>query len=78
MRFVHDRYGDFVLLRPPVNMATILLWGTPALALLGGLFAIWRVRRRSTGVGEVELTEAERTRLAKLAHSTEIEGDSRA
>jgi cytochrome c-type biogenesis protein CcmH len=72
MRFVHERYGDFVLLRPPVNAATVLLWGTPALALLGGLFAIWRVRRRNTGVGEVELTEAERARLAQL------EGDQRA
>jgi len=72
MRFVHERYGDFVLLRPPVNAATILLWGTPALALLGGIFAIWRVRRRNTGVGEVELTEAERARLAQL------EGDQRA
>lgn len=72
MRFVHERYGDFVLLRPPVNAATMLLWGTPALALLGGLFAIWRVRRRNAGVGEVELTEAERARLAQL------EGDQRA
>ncbi len=73
MRFVHQRYGDFVLLRPPVNWATMLLWATPALALLGGLFAIWQVRRRAaTGVGEVELTEAERARLA------ELKGDSRA
>jgi len=71
MRFVHQRYGDFVLLRPPVNTATMLLWATPALALLGGLFAIWRARRRaSTGIGEVELTEAERARLAQLESDT--------
>jgi len=72
MRFVHDRYGDFVLLRPPVNAATILLWATPALALLGGIFTIWRVRRRAPGIGPTELTEAERQRLAKL------QGDQRA
>jgi cytochrome c-type biogenesis protein CcmH len=71
LRFVHQRYGDFVLLRPPVNPATMLLWATPALALLGGLFAIWRVRRRATtGIGEVELTEAERARLAQMESDT--------
>lgn len=68
MQFVHARYGDFVLLRPPVNWSTLLLWATPALALLGGLFAIWRSRRlaSTTGIGAVELTEAERQRLAAL------------
>ena len=33
MGFVHDRYGDFVLLRPRFTPATALLWATPALAL---------------------------------------------
>jgi hypothetical protein len=35
------------------------------------LFAIWRVRRRATtGIGEVELTEAERARLAQMESDT--------
>lgn len=80
MRFVHQRYGDFVLLRPPVNTATLLLWATPVLALAGGLFAIWRIRRRgaASGVGEVELTEAERARLARIVPAQDSKGDHRA
>lgn len=68
MRFVHERYGDFELLRPPFRWSTLLLWATPAIALLGGLFAIWRARRHAspTGIGPTELTEAERQRLAAL------------
>ncbi|MGH6648509.1 cytochrome c-type biogenesis protein [Aquabacterium sp.] len=46
--FMVQRYGDFVLYRPPVNKATFLLWAAPALLLLMGaglLFAHWRERR---------------------------------
>jgi len=46
IRFVHDRYGDFVLLRPPVTAATMLLWATPILALGGGIAVIMFRRRR--------------------------------
>src|SRR6266478_1503688 len=36
--YVRSRYGDFVLLRPPVEIGTLLLWGGPVLILrLGGL-----------------------------------------
>jgi cytochrome c-type biogenesis protein CcmH len=46
--FMVQRYGDFVLYRPPVNPATWLLWATPALLLLLGgglLFLHWRERQ---------------------------------
>ncbi|MCK8785840.1 cytochrome c-type biogenesis protein CcmH [Roseomonas sp. NAR14] len=66
VRFVHDRYGDFVLLRPPVNAATALLWATPALALLGGAGAVLLARRRRHPAPPAPLTEAERERLARL------------
>jgi cytochrome c-type biogenesis protein CcmH len=32
-----ERYGDFVLFRPPVTTRTWLLWSAPALFLLAGL-----------------------------------------
>ncbi|HTR16756.1 MAG TPA: cytochrome c-type biogenesis protein [Acetobacteraceae bacterium] len=59
------RYGNFVRLRPPLNAATLLLWGSPALALLAGAAAVLFARRnRPTPLAP--LTEAERARLAEL------------
>jgi cytochrome c-type biogenesis protein CcmH len=67
LRFLHDRYGDFVLLRPPVKAATLLLWGAPVIALAGGLLLIRSSRRRrATPVPAAELTTAERARLASI------------
>ncbi|CAH0311782.1 Cytochrome c-type biogenesis protein CcmH [Roseomonas sp. CECT 9278] len=67
MRFVHARYGDFVLLRPPFNPVTALLWAMPVIALGGGLVVIVLRRRRGlAGVDPVPLTEAEQRRLAEL------------
>ena len=40
------RYGHFILLRPPFEIGTILLWLTPALVLaIGGIFGLLRFRR---------------------------------
>ncbi|HEU4516870.1 MAG TPA: cytochrome c-type biogenesis protein [Steroidobacteraceae bacterium] len=44
--FMTERYGDFVLLRPPVAPRTWLLWAAPALFLVGGLAAVVVVIRR--------------------------------
>lgn len=44
------RYGDFVLLKPPVKPETYLLWFGPALfLLLGGFGVVVYLRRRSPG-----------------------------
>ena len=46
-RQVHDyvvaRYGDFVLLKPPFRLSTLLLWLTPVLALGLAAFAVRRM-----------------------------------
>ncbi|KAB2937483.1 MAG: cytochrome c-type biogenesis protein CcmH [Hyphomicrobium sp.] len=42
MQFVEDRYGEFVLLRPPLTWRTLLLWVAPLLALL---IAVWTTAR---------------------------------
>ena len=44
--FMTDRYGDFVLLRPPVTPRTWLLWAAPALFLAAGLAVVIVVVRR--------------------------------
>jgi cytochrome c-type biogenesis protein CcmH len=66
--YVRARYGDFVLLRPPLAVGTLLLWGGPALILLLGGIAVacyYRARRRSDGAA-VPLSPEERRRLAAV------------
>ncbi|MGD9941845.1 MAG: cytochrome c-type biogenesis protein CcmH [Burkholderiaceae bacterium] len=46
-RYLVERYGDFVLYRPPVQRNTLALWGMPFALLAVGAFAWWRVQRRS-------------------------------
>jgi cytochrome c-type biogenesis protein CcmH len=65
IRFVHQRYGDFVLLRPPVTAATMLLWATPVLALGGGI-AVIMFRRRRAMAEAAALSPEEAKRLAEL------------
>ena len=44
--YMTERYGDFVLYRPPVKATTLLLWFGPALMLLLGFGALVIVLRR--------------------------------
>lgn len=40
--FLSDRYGDTILLRPPVQINTFVLWFGPFLILLLGGLGVWR------------------------------------
>jgi cytochrome c-type biogenesis protein CcmH len=65
--FIRARYGDFVLLRPPFEIGTLLLWGGPLLILLLGALAIVRFYRRRAGIaGPPPLSTDERRRLAAM------------
>jgi cytochrome c-type biogenesis protein CcmH len=52
--FMTERYGDFVLLRPPVAPRTWLLWAAPALFLAGGLAAVIVIIRRRARIARTE------------------------
>jgi cytochrome c-type biogenesis protein CcmH len=66
--FLHARYGDFVLLKPPFSWSTAILWATPLVAVLAGLGLIIGMRRRIAAAPAMPapLTEEERRRLAEL------------
>ena len=65
-----DRYGDFVLLNPPIRPATYVLWFGPAALLLISLAGtiIWLRRRGAVQATPAPLTEAEKQRLDNLLH----------
>ena len=63
--FLHARYGDFILLRPPFSAATALLWATPVLALGFGILMLVLLRRRATPPVPA-LSAEEEAALAKL------------
>ena len=39
-KFLTDRYGDFILLKPPLKISTVALWFLPIIFVLIGIFFI--------------------------------------
>ena len=65
--YIRSRYGDYVLLRPPFEPATLLLWGGPLLILLLGGLAIGRFyRRRTAEPAPAALNPDEQRRLSGI------------
>jgi cytochrome c-type biogenesis protein CcmH len=63
--FMVERYGDFVLYRPPWKASTVALWlGPLAFVALGGWVLARRIARRREPAPP--LSEAERARAAQL------------
>ncbi len=50
--FFRERYGDFVLFRPPFDARTVLLWFAPLLLVAGGLWAMLRTRPEAVAATE--------------------------
>ena len=65
--FLVDRYGDFVLYRPPVKSTTALLWVGPfVLLLIGATVLVITLRRRASKVIDVPVTDEEHRRVEQL------------
>lgn len=65
LNYMVQRYGIFVLLKPPFSPLTWLLYAMPVLALAAGLAIFWFGRRRG-GNAPKPLDEAEAARLEEL------------
>jgi cytochrome c-type biogenesis protein CcmH len=66
--FLVSRYGEFVLLKPPFELRTFILWGLPPVALILGIIGLLvALRRRQMQSNETEiLSQAEQQRLSTL------------
>ena len=65
--YIRESYGDYVLLKPPVQSNTFVLWFLPALLVLGsGFWFITHTRRRIIPENEITFSEDDKTLLDKL------------
>ncbi len=67
--FLVSRYGEFVLLKPPLSWHTLALWGTPPGLLLLGIVMIGVVERRrraGAALAAAKLSPAEEARVAEI------------
>ncbi|MFM9844898.1 MAG: cytochrome c-type biogenesis protein [Dongiaceae bacterium] len=74
LKYIVDRYGDFVLLRPPLKPATYALWIAPLFLLVAGLLFIRAYLRRHRYAGPAPvspLTAEERVQLDRLLATEE-------
>jgi cytochrome c-type biogenesis protein CcmH len=72
LAFVEKRYGEFVLLRPPLRLHTLLLWLTPLILLAGaGVYFYRRARSRPAAAvsAPAPLSAEEQKRLDELLRS---------
>lgn len=69
--FLTQRYGDFILYRPPVRPKTYLLWFGPFILLITGLAILFRyVKRRRDLIEEAPLSVADRRRAEELLRAS--------
>jgi cytochrome c-type biogenesis protein CcmH len=74
--FLVARYGEFVLLKPRLQLHTLLLWGVSPLALLAGVVGliIMARRRKAVRLEPVALSGDERRKLSTLVEGRAADG----
>jgi len=72
LSYLTDRYGQFVLYRPPVEPTTYLLWFGPFLFLLAGLLDLFRyVKQRRQMISDSPLTVEQRRKIDEILEERE-------
>jgi cytochrome c-type biogenesis protein CcmH len=67
LAFLTERYGDFVLYKPPVKKTTYLLWFGPFVLLIAGTGVLYRyIKNRRELIKETPLTAAERKQAEEI------------
>jgi len=46
-KFLTDRYGDFILLKPPLNSKNLILWFFPFIFLILGIYVVFYHNKKS-------------------------------
>jgi cytochrome c-type biogenesis protein CcmH len=73
LAFLTQRYGDFVLYKPPVKATTYLLWFGPFALLIVGVFVLYRyLGHRKEMINEKPLTADERRRVEELLRTLNL------
>ena len=66
VKYMTDRYGDFVLYKPPFKKNTLLLWIGPPLFLLISLFLLFRLIRNQKKDAAETLSDDQREKMQAL------------
>jgi cytochrome c-type biogenesis protein CcmH len=73
--FMVERYGDFVLYRPPVKPITWLLWIGPFVILIIGIaILLGYLRRRNQGIPSTTLSAADNQKIDALLNQDKRDG----
>ncbi len=64
--YIVKRYGDYVLLKPPFEAETLILWLGPLLVLVAGGVGVAFYLKRRGQADAVALTQEEQARLDRL------------
>lgn len=68
IEYMVDRYGDFVLYRPPVRVTTVILWAGPFVLLLIGLWGLVRLVRQRRNQPIATLSQEQHEQAQRLLH----------
>jgi len=73
VKFMVERYGDFVLYRPPFNISTLVLWLGPFILMLVALFALIKFINLHRQTNTTDITETDKKRIKSLLSNKDSE-----